>query len=264
MKSDVLDILFEKRNKAYGAYDLRKFYGDRLMRSVGLMLASMVVLSAFTFLPRKKTYETTPYTIIEENGLGKVKPPEKKLPEPKKTVVAQKAVSTTKLVSRITIVKNNDTTDVIRNIDKEYIGSVTITIPDPGGPRIKVADPITTGGNEGPVVIKPVVDRTEPQYTAELMPSFPGGMDALKRFLERNLNNPKDLEVGNQVSVKVQFVVGYDGKLQRFQVIQDGGEAFNNEVLRVLKKMPAWIPGKSSGENVSVYYTIPVKFVPAE
>jgi len=94
------------------------------------------------------------------------------------------------------------------------------------------------------------------------MPEFPGGINALRRFLERNLRNPRDLEDGELISVKVMFVVGYDGKLQRFEVIQDGGKEFNNEVIRVLKQMPAWVPGKSRGQNVSVFYTIPVKFVP--
>jgi len=94
-----------------------------------------------------------------------------------------------------------------------------------------------------------------------VMPSYPGGMDALKRFLQRNLTNPRDLEENEIVSVKMKFVVGYDGKLKGFETIQDGGEEFNKEVLRVLKKMPAWVPGKSNGQNVSVYYTIPVKFV---
>jgi protein TonB len=96
------------------------------------------------------------------------------------------------------------------------------------------------------------------------MPSFPGGMAALKKFLERNLQSPRDMEAGEEVDVKVKFVVSFDGKLQRFETVQDGGEVFNKEVIRVLKKMPDWIPGKSNGEEVSVYYTIPVKFLPAE
>ena len=71
------------------------------------------------------------------------------------------------------------------------------------------------------------------------------------------------MEDGEMVSVKMRFVVGYDGKLKSFETIQDGGEEFNKEVIRVLKKMPEWTPGKSNGQNVSVYYTIPVKFVAA-
>jgi len=88
-------------------------------------------------------------------------------------------------------------------------------------------------------------------------------MDALRRFLQRNLTNPKEMEEGEEVNVKIKFVVGYDGRLQSFITVQDGGEEFNKEVIRVLKKMPMWEPGKSNGQNVAVYYTIPVKFVSA-
>jgi protein TonB len=82
--------------------------------------------------------------------------------------------------------------------------------------------------------------------------------------LERNLSNPTEITEGEMIAVHVRFVVGYDGRLQKFIIVKDGGAIFNNEVLRVLKKMPQWIPGKSNGKNVAVYFTIPVKFVPAD
>jgi protein TonB len=97
------------------------------------------------------------------------------------------------------------------------------------------------------------------------MPEFPGGVPALRKFLERNLQNPEDIENGENISVKIKFIVGYDGKLKGFETVQDGGKAFNNEVIRVLKKMPDWNPGKSKdGQNVSVYYVIPVQFRASE
>jgi protein TonB len=122
---------------------------------------------------------------------------------------------------------------------------------------------VESGTGTNPEAVK-VVDKEIPRLTAELMPAFPGGMEALRKFLERNLRNPEDVEPGTVLAVKIRFIVGYDGKLKGFQIIEDGGEPFNNEVLRVLKKMPEWIPGKSDGEKVSVYYTIPVKFTSAE
>ena len=105
------------------------------------------------------------------------------------------------------------------------------------------------------------MDPSTPVDNPEIEPSYPGGINALRNFLQRNLTNPRDLEEGEQVSVQVKFIVGYDGKLQRFETVKDGGTEFNEEVIRVLKKMPQWIAGKSNGKNVSVYYTIPVKFV---
>lgn len=69
---------------------------------------------------------------------------------------------------------------------------------------------------------------------------------------------------GEMITVHVRFAVGYDGKLQKFTVVKDGGEIFNIEEITVLKKMSEWVPGKSNGQNVAVYFTIPVKFVPAD
>ena len=138
----------------------------------------------------------------------------------------------------------------------------------PSTPPI-VIPPGTGGGGDGGRGSKPkpepVVDITKTYENGEvdIMPSYPGGMEALRKFLERNLENPKEMEEGEAVSVKVKFVVAIDGKLQSFVTVQDGGDEFNKEVMRVLKRMPNWIPGKAKGQNVSVFYTIPVKFIPA-
>ena len=98
----------------------------------------------------------------------------------------------------------------------------------------------------------------------DVLPSYPGGMDALRKFLEKNLQTPTEMEADETVTVRVKFVVDYTGKLKSFVTVLDGGEAYNKEVVRVLRKMPDWVPGKTRGENVSVYYIIPVKFTAAD
>ncbi len=115
--------------------------------------------------------------------------------------------------------------------------------------------------DEKAIAALPIPDVSTPMSDPDVMPEFPGGMTALTKFLERNLTNPRDLDLGERITVRAKFVVGFDGKLKAFNVIEDGGSLFNNEVMRVLKKMPTWIPGKANGRNVSVYYTIPVKFI---
>ncbi len=264
LKSDVLDILFENRNKNYGAYQLRKFYDNRLLKAMGLMMGAVVVLSAFTFLPKKKvTYAAATY-IIPDNKTAVLKEPDKK-PDPPKEVVKQPQANQQIFVNKIVIVPNRIKTDSIRDLKPNVaISNVTVVVPVSGDPG-PAKTVVTAGGSSDPVeLVKKVIDNTTPVYDADVMPAYPGGMDALRNFLQRNLHNPKDMEEGELVNVKVSFVVGYDGKLQRFEVLQDGGDEFNKEVIRVLKKMPEWIPGKSNGENVSVYYNIPVKFIPAE
>ena len=264
MKSDVLDILFENRNKNYGAYQLRKFYGNRLLKAMGLMMGAVVVLSAFTFLPKKKVMYTAEAYEIPDNKRVILKEPDKK-PDPAKTPAKPQASQ--KLVSNIVIVPNTSRTDSIRDLKPNIaISNVTTTLPVTGDPG-PVKPEVIGGGTSDPgpgEPVKKVIDKTTPIYDADVMPAYPGGMEALRNFLQRNLHNPKDMEEGELVNVNVSFVVGYDGRLQRFEVVKDGGDEFNKEVIRVLKKMPEWVPGKSNGENVSVYYNIPVKFIPAE
>ncbi len=271
LKSDVLDILFDKRNKAYGAYNLRKFYNNRLIKSLAVMLTGVVVLSAFTFLPEKEK----PISDFDKGGLivRTMKLPEEPLKKEKpkvlpKNEVNQQPVEQRKFVTNFLITKA-PTVDTINTItDDIVISTVNVTVPSTGGPSTPIlVVPVGTGdgGGVNPKP-QPVVDlsKTFTEDEVEVMPSYPGGMDALRKFLERNLENPRDMEEGEVANVKVKFVVEYNGKLQSFVTVQDGGDEFNREVMRVLKKMPNWVPGKAKGQNVSVFYTIPVKFISAD
>lgn len=271
LKTDILDIIFENRNKAYGAYSLRKLYPHRLKLALGFMLLFAAAFSAFTFLPETKDPKRKPLPNIETElrdivheipkpKKAEVKKLEIKKPDQAKVNPKPAVVNQTAFTNNIAIVDKSQKSDSIVTLlptdlistktVKAAAGSPKILVPPtppavptpPAGPKIDVNSPL-----DGSVV--------------DIMPAFPGGIDALQKFLEKNLNNPYDLENGATVQVKVKFVVGYNGKLQRFETVQDGGDVYNKEVVRVLKKMPDWEPGKARGENVSVYYTIPVKFV---
>lgn len=260
LKSDVLDIIFEKRNKAYGAYTLRKFYASRLIKSLGLMLVVVIILSAFTFLPveNKTVISIVDVTLSPTTGSK-----EKKLEAPKQPV--KKGHAASKKMAGTPVIIENSKSDSISTFDpSEKTGTVEIIATGVNGFGTDAP-----GGNEisepGEGIKSAVVmDVTKVISNPDVMPEYPGGLSALRKFLERNLRNPRDLEEGERISVKVKFVVGYDGKLKSFETEEDGGSEFNNEVIRVLKKMPGWIPGISKGQNVSVYYSIPVKFINEE
>jgi protein TonB len=264
LQSTLIDIVFENRNKNYGAYPLRKFYNNRLYKALGMVLMLVIVLCLFSFLqPNAKTdFTTIPY--VDDSKL--VKPPIDKPVAPKSQ--PQKAAAPAPVLHNTVqspvplIVPDNKVPHAITTLsDSAVIGEHEVK-GKPGGPL--VVPLVTPGtGDPDPATVTPV-DVNTPTGVAEVMPSYPGGPDALRKFLEKNLQNPQDLEDGQSVSVKIRFVVGYDGKLKSFETIEDGGAAFNNEVIRVLKKMPEWIPGKTRGQNLSVYYVLPVKFVSAE
>lgn len=269
LKSDILDIIFEKRNKSYGAYALRKFYPDRLKLALGLMFIIALVFSAFTLVPEKANVVTTkPYT-FEEIEINKVKDkpkePEKKTEAVKTEKPAAKAtpVQQKKFVSDIKVVPNNVKTDtIVTLLPTDVTGTKTIVTTTPGTPPVQ--PPVTEPGNGGGKKDVPAIDKILPMNgdAVDVMPSYPGGMEALRKFLQKNLETPDELQNGETISVRVKFVVDYSGKLKSFEMMQN--DAYNREVVRVLKKMPDWIPGKTMGENVSVYYVIPVKFESTE
>lgn len=265
LQADLLDILFENRNKKYGAYQLRKEYDARLYKSLAIIFS--IVLLLFFLLSRSAKHEKINTVPMIETVLYKIPNPAK--PVPKQPIIKTPKSQPTKtnsqmFISKIKIVDSTESaTKLSKNLDSTQIASITQTGITGEKPIIKCLNCNSDSGSIITNVVK-TIDKITPILTAEVMPAFPGGMEALKRFLERNLTNPSTLNEGEVVSVKVQFIVGYDGKLKGFTVLEDGGDEFNREVIRVLKKMPTWVPGKSHGENVSVYYTIPVKFISSE
>ncbi len=261
--ADVLDIIFEKRNKAYGAYTLRKFYNKRLYKALAVTFLFASLLCGFTFIKHRGIEQP----LLHVGGVVSLgKPPIERptdILQPPKAASAAPKINTQKMATHIVIVNQADVPLVTTLQDDVPIGSEDLK----GKPGLPIAEiPGNTTGDQPEAVIKPdvVVDKITPLNTAEQMPSYPGGMQALRKFLEKNLVNPEEMEDGKSVMVKIKFIVGYDGVLKGFETIEDGGTAFNNEVIRVLKKMPQWIPGKTKGENVSVYNMIPVKFTAAD
>ena len=268
LQADMLDLIFENRNKSYGAYALRKSYDVTVQKALLITFSFAAALLLLSFISKSKTGEDVFVYEIPDTDIGGLRPDPPKPPEPPKPKMAapavpHKPVETQQHVPFIEIVKDNTFVPTIKDLkDNMPIGSVT-TPPTITGTGTVIGDPgpSNPGVTEVPLP-KPVVDKETPMSAAEIMPAYPGGMEKLRDFLARNLRSPESLDEGQTISVKVRFVVGYDGKLKGFEIIEDGGSAFNREVIRVLKKMPDWIPGKSKGENVSVYYTVPVKFTP--
>lgn len=264
LKADVLDIIFDKRNKLYGAYPLRKYYPERVKTALAIMFAVVSLFAVYAIIPSSKTIVDV-LTITDGPELISVKPPVRQ--DIKQEVKPPSKKSDTKrFTANFVPVKDDEVKEKISDITKFNIGSTTtISVTD----GLPVDGPDDKGNGSGPV--DAATEKEETTFNPEVIvespdvkPEFPGGINALRAFLERNLTNPEELANGEEVKVKVKFVVGYDGLLKGFEIIEDGGTVFNNEVIRVLKKMPHWIPGKSNGRNVSVYSIIPIKFISNE
>ena len=95
----------------------------------------------------------------------------------------------------------------------------------------------------------------------EKMPEFPGGQEALNRFLVRNIKYPLlAQENGIQGRVVCQFVVNSDGSIVDISVVRGVEESLDKEAIRVIKSMPKWTPGRQGGKSVRVKYTLPIRF----
>jgi TonB family protein len=104
--------------------------------------------------------------------------------------------------------------------------------------------------------------RPQPLMFADEMPSFPGGMQALQRFLNRHISYPTEARTNvAEGKVVVQFVVQADGQLADIQFVKELGYGCEEAVLHALALMPPWIPGRHEGQTVPVYYVLPVSFI---
>ncbi|MBI1782139.1 MAG: energy transducer TonB [Sphingobacteriales bacterium] len=267
LTADVLDIVFENRNKDYGAYTLRKYYDKRLMHSLGIMLLSVgsLILLSFRFEKKTTIKDDKPKATVQLIQLIPDQPKEIKEPEKviEKPVPASKPLASVKARDNIVIVPDNKVTDNDKVPDQTEMENKVVSTVNSGGdnPNGQVVKPGDNNNGNGNLVgdEEPLDPKTAIDYADE-PPTYPGGIEALQNFLRKNLRTPDELEAGQDVSVKVKFVVSNDGEMYGYEVVQSAGNAFNEEVLRVLKKMPKWNPGKYKGHAVSVYYIIPVKF----
>ena len=104
----------------------------------------------------------------------------------------------------------------------------------------------------------------KPFEPVERVPEFPGGMKAWTNFLSNNLETPSQLESGEKKTVMIRFKVATDGSVTGFEVVLSAGSVYDNEVIRVLKKMPKWKPAIQNGHIVATSFTQPVTFVGVE
>jgi protein TonB len=265
LRADPLDLLFENRNKLYGAYPLRKYYRQRLFIALCITFSVVMLVCWFTYLH----FQSLPGIIrpmsIPEVDLRSIildPPPVKPVILPARPASA-KSPATTVYTSPVIVDQQPPTPmATVDDLQKAVIGSKTVAgPPDDGNP-----------GQSGSAAAGPTLQNDEradmkPEIFdhPERMPEFPGGIEALKRFLLKNLRMPENsLEDGEQVKVIARFVVGADGRVRDVEITQPAAAAFNMEVRRVISKMPDWKPGVQNHRNVSVYFSLPVNFVNGE
>lgn len=263
VKATLDDIVFEHRNKDYGAYELRTSYPKTLNRAfwigTSVVLISISASAIYANLqPKEKNQTVHEFELIpieEERPEQPIEPPKPKEPEP-----IQKQQEVVKYLSPVPvedtkpeeIVPPNDKLEnvIIGSIDQEGEKSNSI---------IDEAPPVKTPKPEA--VIAEIEKIEEPFITVEQAPTFAGGMSEMYKFLSKNLKYPAAAQRANvQGKVFLSFIVEKDGSITDVSTIKGIGFGCDEEAERVLKLMPKWIAGMQNGRAVRVRFTMPVVF----
>ena len=264
------DLLFENRNKEYGAYVLRHQTGTRNIISIIAVLIIFALAMAFMVAKnaiddyRAKHIPHADVVIITD--LPNQKPePKVERAEPVRQEDIEKVLDNVRTSIKFTapVIKEDDkvnpedemkTQEEIMN-SKAAISVFNVMGNDENGEVLKIKNMIV---NEP---VKPKVEENQVFEYVEQMPSFPGGPSALMQYLSKNIKYPPFAEEnGIQGRVVCTFVVERDGSVTDIHIAKGVDSSLDKEAIRVVSAMPKWIPGRQNGQMVRVKYTLPVTF----
>lgn len=265
---DWTEMVFEGRNKEYGAYRLRKNAGKRNLYSlITIFIAALAIWGGISLVKfvESRTKSVAQTSVAEISALNQpkkkaeVKQQKKvKLEQPEKVVerVKSSVKFTAPVIKKDDEVKPEDelkTQDELMNT-KTAIGALDVKgNDDANGEVLKLKEAVAQPEP------KPEVEKVFD--VVEQMPSFPGGPSALMEWLSNNVKYPVVAqENGVQGRVVVSFVVERDGSITDVKVVRGVDPSLDREASRVVRAMPRWIPGKQNGSAVRVKYNVPVAF----
>ena len=252
LKKQWLDIVFEGRNKVYGAYELRTSNGKTTMRSfiiggiIFTLLVSIPVLA--NMIPDSEDNTTLDQKITTVKLPPKEKPKENLPPPPPPPPKVDQVKFVKPVVAKAEEVVEEP--PKIKEIVDKKLGAETIK----GDPDAELTvEPV---GN-GP---KDVVEEDNSIYNTagiEVKPDYPGGMEKFYKYVQKNFSAPEDEDFPGG-KVYVNFVVEKDGSLTDIKVIRDAGYGTGKEALRVIRSCPKWNPGEQNGKKVRVLFSLPI------
>ncbi len=263
LSADILDLVFEGRNKEYGAYNLRRTYNKRMILALVITasLALLALVGSILASTLKPSGDNKP--VIKEVTIQDIKqeedkpepppPPPPKPPDPPK-------IEMTKFTPP-KIVKDEEVEEpppVQEELKETKIDVVTQEgIKDEG-----IVAPTVIDEGKG-IVEEKKEDENKIFEKVEIEASFKGGESAWRKYLERNLNanvGPDNGAPPGVYTVYVQFVVSKDGSISDVRALTNHGYGMESEAVRVIKKGPSWTPAIQNGRSVNAYRKQPITF----
>jgi protein TonB len=247
------EIVFQNRNKAYGAFLLRREYEGHMKWSVGIMLA--LCLCAFGF------YFWTPKRIISENGQVLVNtdlslvhpPPPPQIPLPPPPAPEFRQAIRTEIFTQPLIVKESiSPEDMPPEVD--VLEGAKIGLQKTEGVDIdNLVSPPVEAKSLAEVMPSKNIEETDTKIwtSVEIVAEFPGGQGEWMRYLQKNLRYPENaIDNGTQGVVRVQFVIDREGNISEVHALNDLGYGLAEEAIRIIKKGPKWKPAEQNGRKV--------------
>lgn len=267
------DIVFEGKNKEFGAYKMRETSTARHTKAVVSVLIAvaiilvLLILSISGVFAKPEDDQVAVSTVQEvatfeaEEEMEEEEEEVFEIPQEPEEIVAPEEVANQQQVTDLLIVEDEKIEEDKQVKDQEKVleneaavGTVDITEGTNDLNKIIVKEQ---------VIEQPKVEEEQPVSIAmvEQEPQFPGGEAEMYKWLGANIvYPPAAAEEGVSGRVIVEFVVGKDGSITNVKVLRQRHPALDKEAVRVVKAMPKWIPGRNNGQPVKVTYTLPVTF----
>lgn len=250
-------VVFEQRNQAYGAFELRQIYNYHLLKSVFIMFFGVGMLAGVPMILNfVKTGKIEPVALLDnkEKDITYTLSEYQIIPE----IIPQ--IEKPATVSK-PIVSDNLAYKPVQNVEEKQIetsqtAQIQTTIIDPNAQTGSVV-PTENPGFALPIET-PTVEVDVPVKFVPVMPK----LDGMNKFITETINFPTEMAAkGISGMVVLSFVVGKNGKLRDITIAKSSGyEAFDNEALRVVSLMPDWQPGMQNDKAVSVQQILPIRF----
>jgi len=258
-----IDVVFNNRNKAYGAYELRRENGKNTGKALIIGIILFVFIISFNtilnivegFIPAAKEKVKITNVVLAPPPVDLKKPPPPPPPEPPKPKVDQVKFPPPVVKPDVEVKEKPPTIEELK-------------VADPGQKNLK-------GDKNADVTIDEPAGNSDAKVTeedpnkiftsVEQVPEFPGGLDGFGRYLQKSIRYPAVArENGTQGRVIVSFVCERDGSLTDIHVARGIGDGCDEEAVRVIRASPRWKPGIQNGRPVRVAYSVPISFTLSE
>lgn len=265
------DIVFDGKNKEYGAYQLRATSVKRHTKALLSVLIVLALILTAIIMVMTGVFKSADEDVNAKNEQEEVIMAPEDIPEEEEQmdipeqkpeeVQAEEEVAATQAVTDFIIKDMVDKDREVKDAEEVIKSTANIGAIDHAGIEDKRRDAVIKEVVEVKPVEKPKDEGPVSMAMVEQKPSFPGGDAAMYKWLNDNIIYPAAAsEEGVQGKVTVQFIVEKDGSISHVQVVRGKHPALDAEAARVIRKMPRWTPGRNNGQPVRVTYHLPVQF----